>query len=142
MRKLFVIFLLISLSHTHGHVNSRGLELNCPVDEFNSDTKEREHVEGRFDAYSRGTFGVELVAKLRSRPRSFYQNIVNQLLMYACNVEIASERCVEEDSSFAAKDGAGNCIQATDYTCPPRMCERSSTCYWNTVVEGQNRTTR
>ena len=138
--KLFLV-LLISFQGAYGQSQSRELKLDCPVDEFNTD-KEQELIEGRFDGFSRGATGVELIKRLRPNPKSFYQNIVNQVIMYACDVEVASERCVEEDSPFVAKDWAGNCIVASDYTCPTGMCERSSNCYWNTVVDGQNRTTR
>lgn len=140
--KLSVVLLLLSYYITNAEFHSRGLKLNCPPDEFNGDENEPELIQGRFDSFSTGSTGVELVAKLRPKSRSFYQSIINQVIMYSCNIEVAEERCVDEDSPFAAKDWEGNCIVAADYTCPTGMCERSSNCYWNTVVEGQNRTTR
>lgn len=142
-RKIVVGLLVRSFKDSHGQSHpSRELISNCPINEFQfADTKE-ERVEGRFDAYSRGAAGVELVGQLRPKPQSFYQNVVDQLIMFACDVDVASERCVQEDSIYAAKDWEGNCINAADHTCPIGMCERSSNCYWNTVVEGENRTTR
>ncbi|KAL3781578.1 hypothetical protein HJC23_007098 [Cyclotella cryptica] len=122
--------------------DSRELQLNCPKDEFNDGGTVQEKFEGRFDAYSIGSTWREVVRKLRPNPESYYHNVINQVIMFVCDVESASERCVEADSPFAAKDWAGYCINATDYKCPKGMCERSSNCYWNTVVEGKNRTMR
>lgn len=138
-----VVLLILNLCtiSSHGKLHSRELKLNCTPDEFNTE-EEPDAIVGRFDAFSTGSTGVELIGRLRSKPQSFYQNIVNQVIMYVCDTEVASERCVDEDSPFAAKDWKGNCIEAADYTCPLGTCERSSNCYWNTVVEGQNRTTR
>jgi hypothetical protein len=146
-RRLLIVLILVTLFYdacgqSPVHSSRRELKLDCPADEFNTDSNEQERIEGRFDAYSRGSTGVELVGKLRPKPQSFYQNIVNQVIMFVCDVELAGERCVEEDSVFAAKDWAGQCIKAADHTCPTGMCERSSNCYWNSVNEGQNRTTR
>jgi hypothetical protein len=137
-RKKYAIMFAILL----GKSNSRELELFCPTDEFNDAVTIQEKYDGRFDAFSTGSTWRELVRTLRPKPEAYYQNIINQVIMLVCDVESASERCVEAESPFAAKDWAGNCIKATDYTCPIGMCERSSNCYWNTVVEGKNRTTR
>jgi hypothetical protein len=140
--KLSVVLALATLCTTESHSYPRELKLSCPPDGYNDDATEQELIEGRFDAFSAGYIGVDLVSKLRPKPRSFYQNIVNQVIMFTCDVDVAAERCVDEDSPFAAKDGAGNCINAADFACPSGMCERSSNCYWNSVVEGQNRTNR
>ena len=51
--------------------------------------------------------------KLRTKPDSYYQGIVDTVVMLLCDVETASERCVDE--SLAAKDWSGSCIKAADY---------------------------
>lgn len=121
--------------------NSRELKLECPADGFNDVSNE--NYEGRYDRYSKGDLGRHLVERLRKKPESYYQNIVDNAIMLLCDVETASIRCVDEDSPYAAKDWSGeHCIKALDHECPSGTCERSSNCYWNTVEEGKNRTTR
>ncbi|KAL9183550.1 hypothetical protein ACHAXT_004406 [Thalassiosira profunda] len=125
-----------------GFSGQRELTLECPADDFNEET-EIERYEGRYDRYSKGDFVSGLVRKMRTKPEAYYQDIVDSVIMLLCDVDVASERCVEKDSPLAAKDWTGeNCITATDNTCPAGTCERTSNCYWASVVEGQNRTTR
>ena len=113
--------------------------LECPADDFNSVPTSNEY---DTSSYSKGALGRGLVESMRTKPESYYQSIVDNVIMTICDTDIASERCVEEGSSFAAKDWEGNCIVAADNTCPVGTCERTSNCYWNSVFEGQNRTTR
>ena len=142
---LFIVPLLCLESGRAQHElpRSRELMLECPIDEFNDIGNSDESYEGRYDGYSKGAFGRSLVERIRTKPESYYQNIVDNVIMLVCDVETASERCVEKDSPFAAKDWSGeNCIKAADYECSSGTCERASNCYWNSVYEGQNRTTR
>ncbi len=135
---LFISFVSASEDSFH-----RGLKLECPVDEFNQAEKTNEKVDGRFDAYSKGENGRQMVEMMRKRSESFYQNVVDNVIMFMCNVEEASERCVEKDSLYAAKDWTGeNCIKASGFECPSGTCERTSNCYWNSVLEGKERNTR
>lgn len=130
-------------SSQQDYLHHRELSLECPVSDQNDVGGSNENYEGRFDKYSKGDHGRSFIEKLRTKPESYYQDIVNNVIMYLCDVEEASERCVEESSSFAAKDWTGeNCIKAADFECPSGTCERTSNCYWNSVYEGQNRTTR
>lgn len=115
------------------------LNISCPVDDLN-DVGNGESYAGLLDSYV--TFGTTFVERLRSKPDSYYEDLVDKFLMFLCD-EVDKERCVEENSLFAAKDWSGeNCIRAADYECPIGTCERASNCYWNSVYEGQNRTTR
>lgn len=90
--------------------------------------------------YSKGELSRGLVESIRNKPESYYQDIVDNVIKLICDTDVASERCV--DDSIAAKDWEGNCIVAADYQCPVGTCERTSNCYWNTAISGQNRTTR
>lgn len=135
--------LFVSSVNAKEYTFQRGLKLECPVDEFNQAEGSSEKVEGRFDAYSKGDNGRRMVDMMRKRSETFYQNVVNNVIMLLCNVEEASQRCVEKDSLYAAKDWTGeNCIKASDFECPTGMCERTSNCYWKSVVEGEERITR
>lgn len=129
-----------SAQHELSRPQARELALECPADEFNDNGDSDESYEGRFEKYSKGSFGNSLVAKMRSKPESYYQKLVDNVVMVVCDIKTASERCVEKES--AAKDWSGNCIKAADFVCPGGTCERASNCYWNSVSEGQNRTTR
>ena len=120
MRSLLFIVLLLGFVESgrsrqeFSQLSQRQLKLNCPIDEYNDigDTSS-ESYEGRFDSYSKGALGRSLVEKLRTKPDSYYQGIVDTVVMLLCDVETASERCVDE--SLAAKDWSGNCIKAADY---------------------------
>lgn len=139
---LFLCYESSTADHDHHRHQERDLTLECPVDDFNDPGNDESH-EGYFDVYSQGANGRSLVERMRSKPESYYQNLLDNVIMFLCDVDIASERCVEEDSPYAAKDWSGSaCIKAADYECPSGFCERASNCYWNSVVENQNRTTR
>ncbi len=98
--------------------------------------------EGRYDEYLNALNG-SLIERIRSKkPDAFYQNVVNNFIMVLCDVEIESERCVPSDSPLAAKNSEGDCITAADSLCPEGLCERTSNCYWNSVKDMENRTTR
>ncbi len=143
---LVVPFLLASLqeSKAEEHDFSRrlgeGLNItSCPVDKLN-DAGQDESYAGLLDSYV--TVGTTFVERKRTKPDSYYEDLVNKFLMILCD-EADKERCVEESSLLAAKDWSGeNCIRAANFECPAGTCERASNCYWNSVYEGQNRTTR
>lgn len=139
---LLAIPLLCSENVSANVSHSRELRLDCPVDDFDDSGQIDGSFEGRFDQYSRGDQSRNLIERLRSPDDSFYQDIVDSVIQTACDMETASERCVEEASPFAAKNWAGECIKAADHECPAGTCERASNCYWNSVYEGQNRTMR
>ena len=123
----------------------RNLELNCLPDEQdiiireNEDFKSTRH---RLDRYSQGDISISFVKGIRRKPKSYYQDVVNNVIMTLCDVESEKERCVPSNSSLAAKDWDDKCIQAADTPCSVDYCERTSNCYWNPVIAGQNRTTR
>ena len=146
MRSLsIVLFLCFNSSRAdHGlhRQHKRALISECPVDDFNDPVND-ENQEGFFEIYSQGANGRSVVERMRAKPESYYQHLLDNVVMFLCDVETAIERCVEEESPYAAKDWSGKtCIKAADYECPSGFCERASNCYWNSVHEGQNRTTR
>ena len=111
----------------------------CPVSPLSNDDSNELSLEYHTSRYSNGV-GIKLVQKLRTKSEDYYQNVVNNAIMFSCDVESASERCV--DQNLAAKSWSGQCIESADHVCPLGLCERSSNCYWNPVQEGENRTTR
>ena len=113
---------------------------SCPASPFGNDMSGHKNDEYYTSKHSKGDMGKTLVENLRTKSEQYYQDVINNAVMYACNVELASKRCV--DQSAGAKDWAGECINAADQECPLGLCERSSNCYWNSPTEGQNRTTR
>ena len=115
------------------------LNISCPVDELNSVGHDESYA-GLLDSYV--TVGATFVERTRKKPDSYYEDLVNKFLMILCD-EADKERCVEANSLYAAKDWSGeNCIRAADFECPAGTCERASNCYWNSVYEGQNRSSR
>ena len=134
---ILVTFLTVRCSAANNDTTNASSSLDCPVD-FNKPNHEDQYDTSR---YSKGEFTRNIVRSSRKKPESYYQNIVDNVIMLICDVTIAKERCVEESSLFAAKE-EGNCITAVDNTCPTGKCERASNCYWNSVEEGKNRTTR
>eukprot|EP00970_Alexandrium_tamarense_P005114 scaffold825_cov196-Alexandrium_tamarense.AAC.59 len=144
MKKLPAVVTIVLLcleAKATAQSHARRLELDCPVDE-SADENNDQSYQGRFQSYSRGSLGRKLVESIRKKPESYYQDIVDNVVMLLCDVDNAGERCVDEGSSLAAKDAEQNCIIASDSQCPVGLCERQSNCYWNSVHEGQNRTTR
>ena len=129
-----IILLLCIIGKVRAQASTVGQ--NCSADISNPENDDRH--EGYFDVYSQGAYGRSAVERLRSKPESYYQNLLDNAIMFLCDVPNASERCVEEDSPLAAY----GCIKASDFECPTGLCERASNCYWNTVKAGQNRTTR
>eukprot|EP00985_Skeletonema_marinoi_P026544 scaffold20679_cov93-Skeletonema_marinoi.AAC.1 len=117
--------------------------LDCPVSvEFSSTINSTYNTEGRYDEYL-NAFNDSLIERIRSKKtEAFYQNIVNNVVMFLCDVETASERCVPSDSMLAAKNDMGDCIVAADSLCPQGLCERTSNCYWSAAEDMENRTTR
>ncbi|KAL7444436.1 hypothetical protein ACHAXM_012038 [Skeletonema potamos] len=126
-------------------VQSGNGTLDCPVpiDVSNVANNSSYNIVGRYDEYSDTlTFG-SLIERIRStKSDAFYRDIVNNVIMFLCDVESASKRCVDKESLFAAKDWKGDCIVAADSLCPSGLCERTSNCYWNSVKDMENRTTR
>lgn len=117
--------------------------LVCPPKdtEYNTD----EYYEGAahsLSKFSYGGLGTTLIEKLRDEEKGFYQNVVDYLVMFQCDLEEASQRCVPEDSADAAKDWEGNCVVSSDYVCPVGSCERISNCYWKPVQNDQPREKR
>lgn len=136
-RSLFSLILLLCFQSGNGT-----LDCPIPVEFHNVANNSSYNIVGRYDGYS-DTFNGSLIERIRStKKRRFYQKIVNNVVMFLCDVESASERCVENDSPLAAKDWKGDCIVAADSLCPSGLCERTSNCYWNTVKDMKNRTTR
>ena len=125
--------------------NSFSLDCPAPVEIFSNDGYNNySNVEGRLDGYS-NAFNGSLIERIRSsKTEIFYQNIVDNVVMFLCDVEAASVRCVDKDSPLAAKNGNGDCIFASDSPCDVflSLCERTSNCYWDSVIEYENRTTR
>ena len=110
--------------------HARRLELDCPVDE-SADENNDQSYQGRFQSYSRGSLGRKLVESIRKKPESYYQDIVDNVVMLLCDVVNAGEHCSEEGSSLEAKDAEQNCNIASDSQCPIGLCEPQSNCYWN-----------
>lgn len=135
---ILVTFLTVRCSAANNDTDTTNASssLDCPVD-FNKPNNEDQYDTSR---YSKGEFTRNIVQSSRKKPESYYQNIVDNVIMLICDVNIAKERCVEENSLFAAKDWEGN--SAVDNTCPTGKCERASNCYWNSIEEGKNRTMR
>jgi hypothetical protein len=107
--------------------------------------KENEYIDNtghRYKSYSQGDLGLKLITTLRKKSKSHYQDILNNVIMTICDVEIERERCVPMNATNAVKDWDGNCVQSADFDCPTGYCESASNCFWGPVVEGQNRTTR
>jgi hypothetical protein len=103
----FLWFESTRADHDLNRQQERGLELTeCPVDDFNYPRNEESH-EGFFDSYSQGASGRRIVERLRTKPESYYRTLLDNVIMFLCDVETASERCIEEDSPYAAKDWSG-----------------------------------
>ena len=121
--------------------------LNCPIspsdwnpyENYDDDEINDSH---RFSVYSTGDLGRKLIKLLRGKSKPFYQEIVDNAIMTFCDLNTAKDRCVDSVTPFAAKDWEDKCIVASDFTCPQGMCERTSNCFWRSVVPGEIRETR
>lgn len=133
-----LILLLCFASPTNGK-----LDCSVPVEFSTANNSSYDaDTEGRYDKYLNAVNG-SLIERIRSKKtNAFYQDVVNNLVMILCDVAIESERCVPSDSPLAARNGEGDCITAADSLCPDGLCERTSNCYWNSVKDMENRTTR
>lgn len=123
----------------------RNLELKCLPDSQDIIRRENDEFHStrhRFDRYSQGDISISFVKRIRRKSTSYYQNVVNNVIMTLCDVESERERCVPSNSSLAAKDWDDKCVFAADTECPIDHCERTSNCYWNPTVVGKNRTIR
>ena len=119
-------------------------KLICPVDE-NKTYRNEDQLETsthKLAAFSYGNLGIEVVEKLRDQSADFYENIIDNVIMFNCDQKSAKIRCVDKDSSDAAKDWNGKCITASDFKCPIDTCERISNCYWKPVVSNEPREKR
>jgi hypothetical protein len=127
--------------------------LDCPSDSMDYLNDEREYNDNNDDAatalfskYSQGGLAVNIVKWMRRGSPEIYRDLIDNAIMATCDFEgDAKLRCVDAESSFAAKDWNGTCVVALDTSeaCPsPTDCERTSNCYWKPVVAGQDRETR
>ena len=136
-RALLSLVLLLSFQNCNGK-----LDCPAPVELGNTANESSYDTEGPYDKYL-NAFNDSLIERIRSKKtESFYKNVVDNVVMFLCDVEIASERCVPSDSPLAAKNSEGDCVVAADSLCPQGLCERTSNCYWNVARETENRTTR
>ena len=119
-------------------------KLICPIDE-ESTIKNNDDFDGlthQLAVFSVGEVGATLVERLRDKSLDYYESIVDYIIMFNCDRDLARIRCVDEDSLEAAKDWNDKCIQAADLICPTGTCERISNCYWKPVVSNQFREKR
>jgi len=132
---------LMTVVPLQASASSRLLNLKCPLKQ--SIYAEDESYALDKNRYSKGNTGRNMIQKLRgSKSASFYQKLVDNIIMSLCDVENEEERCVPIYSSLAAKDWNNTCIVAADNICPKGFCERIPSCYWGKLVERQNRSTR
>jgi hypothetical protein len=125
---------------------STAQDLNCllssdddPVNDYDDTIIAEDHEYAQFSQRDRA---IAVVKRIRRKSLPFYDEVIDNIIMSLCDVEKESERCVPEQSSFAAKNWEDSCIIAEGYLCPQGMCERTSNCYWNSVKSGENRTKR
>lgn len=123
----------------------RELQLECPpgiTQTFNG-PGDLSVTESRFSFLSVGSEGRAFISKLRSKDAQFYQDVLDNLIMFTCDVEgKEQDRCVPESSEFAAKTWNNECIVAAGHSCDEGTCERTSNCFWDKVQEGQVRKSR
>eukprot|EP00986_Skeletonema_menzelii_P003373 scaffold1028_cov157-Skeletonema_menzelii.AAC.16 len=123
-RALLSLVLLLSFQNCNGK-----LDCPAPVELGNTANESSYDTEGPYDKYL-NAFNGSLIERIRSKKtESFYKNVVDNVVMFLCDVEIASERCVPSDSPLAAKNSEGDCVVAADSLCPQGLCERTSNCY-------------
>jgi hypothetical protein len=143
-------FLLIALEKLCEGRNAfqhkeRNLKLQCApgITNLYDDQGNLDIPESRFAFLSFGNEGRRLIDKLRRRDDSYYQTVIDQIIMGTCDVEEKEmNRCVPSTSEFAAKDWNNNCIQAEGYSCGDDMCESTSNCFWAKVEPGKVRKSR
>ncbi len=140
---LSLVVLLLSFRSGNG-------KLDCPVQLNAANTSNYDEAPlGKSNSPSSTTyfqvqaFNDSLIERIRSKKTDdFYKNVVDNVVMYLCDVDVAKERCVPADSPLAAKNSEGDCIIASDSLCPQDHCEVTSNCYWNAAKDMENRTTR
>jgi len=123
----------------------RELQLQCPPNIIeNFDTlDDLEIQESRFAFLSVGRQARAFVGAIRRKNKEYYQDVLNKMIMYSCDVEQEEQnRCVPESSEFAAKNWNNECIIAAGYSCDPGFCERTSSCFWDKVSSGEVRKSR
>ena len=126
--------------------SSTAEDLNCILsddalvdDDYDNINIVDDHEYAQFSQRDRA---ISVVKGMRKKSSSFYNEVIDNIIITLCDIETESERCVPEQSSFAAKNWEDKCIIADGFICPQGMCERTSNCYWNTLVSGEIRTKR
>jgi len=137
------------VSASNSEINKAGeISLsNCSTPEWeykSIDDDDAKNDDSYISKLSRGDLANDFVRRLRNKSSEYYGTVVDNILMYLCDVEVDSVRCVSENSPDAAKDSEGNFIYAAESPCDrdSNEYERSSNCYWNSVVSDQVRTER
>ncbi len=143
VNSLLLLGLYEGRSAHEGH-KERNLELQCAPGI--ASTYENEPLEipsSRFAFLNFGREGRKLIELLRRRDVTFYNGVIDNIIMATCDVEEKEEtRCVPATSEFAAKNWNNDCIQAAGFSCDDDMCERTSNCFWDKVEEGKVRSSR
>ena len=135
----------VSLAPAHAqpsqHRNRHLALLDCPV--LPPREYDNEPAASRFSDYSKGKLGKQLIEKVRGKTLSFYQALLDDIVMASCDPSVQSlPRCVEEHSPDAARDELGMCLEAADTDCIDGFCERAPNCYWGPIDASEARTTR
>ncbi len=136
---------LVSYEFQKVTISNRNLDIRCIPDEEDLKIRENDYIGvtgHKYDAYSQSAASIRLIQGLRKKSQSYYEGVVNHAIMALCDVEVEKERCVPTNSSMAAKDWNGNCLESADFDCPVGYCETTSNCFWDPVVVGQVRLTR
>lgn len=121
--------------------------LKCPASSIGQEGEQtnNDNVEAhRYSIYSKGELGTKFIHTIRGKSSQFYQDILDTAIMAFCDLSLpeVTNRCVDVNSTMAAKDWNGECIQTLDFTCPENTCERTSNCYWKKAIPNQVRENR
>jgi hypothetical protein len=123
----------------------RELQLQCPpqtIESFDAPA-DLEIQESPYAFLSVGRQARAFLGTVRRKKREYYQDVLNKMIMYSCDVEQEEKsRCVPESSEFAAKNWNNECIIAAGYSCDAGFCERTSSCFWDKVSSGEVRKSR
>jgi hypothetical protein len=123
----------------------RELQLQCPpntIESFNAPS-DLEIQESPYAFLSVGRQARAFLGTIRRKKKEYYQDVLDKMIMYSCDVEQEEQnRCVPESSEFAAKNWNNECIIAAGYSCDIGFCERTSSCFWDNVSSGEVRKSR